>query len=34
MPEAVEKRAIGVGDALCLAAMAVEAPVNRLARVA
>ena len=27
MPEAVEKRAIGVGDALCLAAMAVGAPV-------
>jgi hypothetical protein len=32
--EAVGKRAIGGGDALCLAAMAVEAPVNRLARVA
>ena len=34
MPEAVEKRAIGVDDALRLAAMEVEAAVNRLARLA
>jgi hypothetical protein len=34
LPEAVEKRAIGVDDALRLAAMEVEAAVNRLARLA
>jgi hypothetical protein len=34
MPEAVGKRAIGMGDALCLAVMAVAPPVDRLARVA